>query len=122
MERPELALHMGNHFVSDFVKEQPASREPYPLDLYFDHSLEAVRLHNLAPANTMWGQYWYRSGINNSMRAELQRIVTEITERVKLEKDDGLRICSRDHPEHLPSPKPLSTITWYNTSGYWNCQ
>jgi hypothetical protein len=88
MERPELALHMGSHFVSDFVKTQPVNREPYPLDLYFDRSLEAVRLHNLAPPNTMWGQYWYRSGINNSMRAELQRIVTEVTERVKLEKDD----------------------------------
>jgi NDP-4-keto-2,6-dideoxyhexose 3-C-methyltransferase len=88
MERPELALHMGSHYVSDFVKEQPTDREQYPLDLYFDESLQAVRLHNLAPPNTMWGQYWYRSGINQSMRNELQRIVTEVTERVKLDRGD----------------------------------
>jgi hypothetical protein len=87
MERPELALHMGSHYVSDFVKDQP-TREKYPLDLYFDESLMAVRLHNLAPPDTMWGQYWYRSGINQSMRDELQRIVTEVTDRVKLEEGD----------------------------------
>ncbi len=29
--------------------------------------------------------------------------------RVKMGKDDGLRICSIDHPEHLPSLKSLST-------------
>ena len=87
MERPELALHMGSHYVSDFVKDQP-TREKYPLDLYFDQSLQAVRLHNLAPPDSMWGQYWYRSGINQSMRNELERIVREITDRVKVEEDD----------------------------------
>lgn len=83
-------LDMGELFVSDFVKEQPADRKKYSLDLYLDEQLGAARLHPdaVAPHNTMWGTYWYRSGINNSMRRELSRIVQEITERVELQEGD----------------------------------
>lgn len=83
-------LDMGDLYVSDFVKEQPADRKKYNLDLYLDEELGAVRLHPdaLAPHNTMWGTYWYRSGINVSMRRELSRIVQEITDRMDLQEGD----------------------------------
>jgi NDP-4-keto-2,6-dideoxyhexose 3-C-methyltransferase len=83
-------LSMGEMFVSDFVKEQPADRKKYSLDLYLDEQLGAARLHPdaIAPHDSMWGTYWYRSGINASMRRELSRIVQEITERVSLQEGD----------------------------------
>jgi len=85
-------LSIGSYYVSDFLKSDQSStdRKKYSLDLYLDQELGAVRLSksDLAPPDTMWGQYWYRSGINNSMKAELNRIVTEVVGRVKLEKDD----------------------------------
>lgn len=85
-------LSIGSYFVSDFLKndQSSADRTKYSLDLYLDEELGAVRLSkdDIAPSHTMWGQYWYRSGINNSMKAELNRIVTEVVSRVKLEKDD----------------------------------
>lgn len=83
-------LDMGEIYVSDFVKEQPADRKKYSLDLYLDEKLGAARLHPdaIAPHDTMWGNYWYRSGINASMRRELSKIVQEITERVELQEGD----------------------------------
>ena len=82
-------LELGNHFVSDFVKEQPADRKAYSLDLYLDPGLGAVRLKEQPPHSSMWGTYWYRSGINASMTKELQGIVAEITSRVRLKEDDA---------------------------------
>ena len=83
-------VSMGEHYVSDFIKseEDTTKRSKYSLDLWSDDTLGAVRLHGLAPHDSMWGQYWYRSGINASMKAELNRIVGEILPRMNLEKDD----------------------------------
>jgi NDP-4-keto-2,6-dideoxyhexose 3-C-methyltransferase len=82
-------LELGDFYVSDFVKEQPKDRKKYSLNLYRDSRVNAPRLHNTAPPETMWGQYWYRSGINASMTKELRRIVEEITDRVKLKEGDA---------------------------------
>jgi len=82
-------LELGNHFVSDFVKDQSADRTAYSLDLYLDPGLGAVRLKEQPPHSSMWGTYWYRSGINASMTKELQGIVAEITSRVKLRDGDS---------------------------------
>ena len=83
-------LELGDHYVSDFIKEdsEMEGRTKYSLDLYLDEELGAPRLMNIAPAHTMWGKYWYRSAINTSMTLELQGIVKEITSRVKLKDDD----------------------------------
>ena len=83
-------LELGNHYVSDFIKEdsEMEGRTKYSLDLYLDEELGAPRLMNIAPAHTMWSKYWYRSAINTSMTLELQGIVKEITSRVKLKDDD----------------------------------
>lgn len=84
-------LELGNHYVSNFIKPDiDYKAEKYSLDLYLDTTLGAVRLNgsDLPPASAMWGQYWYRSGINLSMTKELQNIVNEITGRVKLKDGD----------------------------------
>jgi NDP-4-keto-2,6-dideoxyhexose 3-C-methyltransferase len=83
-------LELGEYYVSDFIKSTAdlEGRKKYSLDLYLDEQLGAVRLKDLAPPETMWGQYWYRSGINASMTKELQGIVNEITSRVKLNTGD----------------------------------
>jgi NDP-4-keto-2,6-dideoxyhexose 3-C-methyltransferase len=82
-------LELGNHYVSDFVKDQSTGRTAYSLDLYLDPGLGAVRLKEQPPHSSMWGTYWYRSGINASMTKELQSIVAEITSRVKLKDGDS---------------------------------
>jgi hypothetical protein len=77
-------LELGDHYVSDFVKEQSAERKKYSLDLYLDEDLGAPRLLEQPPHDSMWGQYWYRSGINVSMTRELQGIVAEVQSRMRL--------------------------------------
>ena len=85
-------LELGSHYVSNFIKpgSEPTTPKKYSLDLYLDLELGAARLSqdDLAPASAMWGQYWYRSGINASMTKELQNIVSEVTSRVKLKDND----------------------------------
>ena len=83
-------LELGDHYVSDFVKPGSDMREtkPWSLDLYLDESIGAARLDGVAPLDKMYGQYWYRSGINASMTKQLQQIVAEVCERVSIKTGD----------------------------------
>lgn len=85
----EKIFELGNHYISDFLKseEQPLHGK-YSLDLYLDEKIGAARLKNLAPPEAMWGKYWYRSGINQSMTLELKNIAEQIAKRVKYKKGD----------------------------------
>ena len=83
-------LELGNHYVSDFVKPDHEMREtqPWSLDLYLDEEIGAARLDGVAPLDKMYGQYWYRSGINASMAKQLSQIVEEITDRISVKSGD----------------------------------
>jgi len=80
-----MILDLGKHYVSDFIKSEAdyKDREKYDLNLELDKEIGAARLTEIAPSDTMWGRYWYRSGINATMTKELGNIVEEITSRVK---------------------------------------
>lgn len=85
----EKILDLGSHYVSDFVKKAENSiRNKYSLDLYLDEKIGAARLKELAPSDSMWGKYWYRSGINQSMTLELKSITEQICKRVKHNEND----------------------------------
>jgi len=83
-------VNLGDHYVSDFIKSEAdyEGRKKYSLDLVLNEEIGAAHLTEIPPSETMWGQYWYRSGINATMTKELGNIVEEITSRVKLNKDD----------------------------------
>lgn len=85
-------LTMGSHYVSDFIhdEKETESRNKYSLNIYLDEYTGACRLSSadLAPHTSMWGKYWYRSGINMSMTEELKRISEEIRSRIELKTDD----------------------------------
>lgn len=85
-----IVVNLGKHYVSDFIKsdEDYVDRETWSLDLELDVKYGAARLTEVPPSNTMWGKYWYRSGINSTMTKELKGIVDEITSRVKLVDGD----------------------------------
>jgi NDP-4-keto-2,6-dideoxyhexose 3-C-methyltransferase len=82
-------LTLGNHYVSDFLTPNDKNtRTKYSLDLVMDEKIGATRLTEVAPSDSMWGKYWYRSGINVTMKRELKNIVDEITSRVNLVDND----------------------------------
>lgn len=85
-----IVTRIGKHYVSDFIKSDTdyTGRQKWSLDLEIDPTIGAARLTEMAPSDTMWGKYWYRSGINSTMTKELGNIVSEITNRVKLQDGD----------------------------------
>ena len=73
MENMKSFMDLGSYYVSDFLSnpEELKNRKKYSLDLVYDEAIKAVRFRELAPPESMWGKYWYRSGINHSMKMEL---------------------------------------------------
>jgi NDP-4-keto-2,6-dideoxyhexose 3-C-methyltransferase len=83
-------LKIGSHYVSDFIKADSDynDKNKYSLDIQIENSTGAVRLIEDAPNETMWGKYWYRSGINTTMTKELGNIVNDICSKIKYKSSD----------------------------------
>jgi hypothetical protein len=82
-------FNLGNLYVSDFLKDGETPRGgQVEMKLMLEENTGSVRLETTAALDTMYGKYWYRSGINNTMKKELKGIVTSITETVKLNDND----------------------------------
>lgn len=80
---------LGELYVSDFLKEGEVPRTAkVEMKLLLENSTGAVRLERSAPLDTMYGKYWYRSGINNTMKAELGGIVASILDVMKFKEND----------------------------------
>lgn len=79
---------LGELYVSDFIKKDEITKNnKIEMKLLLDAN-GAVRLEKVAPLNTMYGKYWYRSGINMTMKNELKDIVNSITKIFKIKNDD----------------------------------
>lgn len=97
MERKEL-FSLGELYVSDFIRNDLDARAgKHDLTLVIDERYNATRLKVCTPIQSMFGKYWYRSGINTTMRKELKDIVDNIVKVQKLEEGDlWLDIASND--------------------------
>lgn len=89
---------LGNLYVSDFLKDTESPRgERTELKLMLEPETGAVRLEKAAPLDVMYGKYWYRSGINSSMRNELKSIVDSILPLMNFKENNlWLDIASND--------------------------
>ena len=83
-------LELGKFYNSGFVKSKAdyINWPKYSYDLVLDEEIGAAHLTEQPPASEMWGEYWYRSGINQTMRDALKNIVDEICSRIKYKKGD----------------------------------
>lgn len=80
---------LGGLYVSDFLKDDESPRGgSVEMKMMLEPETGLVRLEKTAPLDTMYGKYWYRSGINNTMKKELKSIVRSITDVVKLKEND----------------------------------
>ena len=81
---------LGKLNVSDFIPDYElyAKREKYELKLMLEEETGAVRLNECAPSSSMYGKYWYRSGINQTMKDELKNVVESILKVHKLKEND----------------------------------
>jgi len=80
---------IGDLYVSDFISDNESPRGgKVEMKMMLDQETGAVRLEKSAPLDTMYGKYWYRSGINQTMRNELEGITKSILSLVKLKEND----------------------------------
>ena len=70
---------LGELYVSDFIDNDSDARAgKHDLTLVIDERYGAARLNKTTPIHSMFGKYWYRSGINSTMKKELNNIVDSI--------------------------------------------
>lgn len=80
---------LGELYVSDFIsKESDARAGKHELTMVMDERYGAVRLNKATPIHSMFGKYWYRSGINSTMKNELKGIVESVTQVQELKDND----------------------------------
>ena len=81
---------LGELYVSDFLRDDESPRHPpVEMKLMLDEESGLVRLEKSAPLNTMYAdKYWYRSGINATMKQELSDIVDSILKIKPLKNGD----------------------------------
>ena len=85
----EKLFSLGELYVSDFLKDDETPRcEKIEMALFRDPKTEAIRLEKSAPLDAMYGKYWYRSGINSTMKRALLDIVESVKTTTKLNKND----------------------------------
>ena len=89
---------LGDLYVSDFLPQnEEANREKYELKLMLSRTSGLVQLEHAPPLDLMYGKYWYRSGISNTMRAELKSIAESCIDAIHPEDGDVfLDIASND--------------------------
>jgi SAM-dependent methyltransferase len=80
---------LGDLYVSDFIdKDSDARAGKHDLSLVIDERYGSARLSKTTPIQSMFGKYWYRSGINSTMKKELNGIVDSIISLQNFKEND----------------------------------
>ena len=73
----ERVLDLGTHYLAGFVRERSDRLPKAPLDLVVCSDCGLVQLRHTVTPDLLWREYWYRSGINQTMRDALQDVVKD---------------------------------------------
>ncbi|MCI2425056.1 class I SAM-dependent methyltransferase [Candidatus Acetothermia bacterium] len=85
-------LHLGDLYVSNFIDAPTPDEEKYPLEMMLcDQSASGCGLlqlkHTVSP-EALYRNYWYRSGMNQTMTKELHSIAGKAETLAKLSAND----------------------------------
>jgi NDP-4-keto-2,6-dideoxyhexose 3-C-methyltransferase len=86
----EAILSLGEHFVSDFIEPGAADGTKAPLELVLCRRCRLLQLKHTVPGDTMYRNYWYRSGTNQTMRTALADIANKAEHLVHLKEGDAV--------------------------------
>lgn len=85
-------LSLGNHYFSDFVDSANEKGTKIPLELLLcdvtSGGCGLLQLRHTTPPELMYKLYWYKSGINQTMRDALSDITAKAESLVKLSPGD----------------------------------
>ena len=81
---------LGNLYISNFVNKKEINQGlRAPLSLMYCYKCTLIQLSHIAPQELMYKKfYWYKSGINKTMRDELKDLYQATLKKIKLKKDD----------------------------------
>ena len=83
-------LSLGDHYVSDFPAPDQGDGTKAPLTLVMCNSCKLVQLEHTVPAETMYRNYWYRSGTNRTMCDALVDIAHKAERLIHLRAGDAV--------------------------------
>lgn len=85
-------LSLGDQYVSNFVESPSTKSIKAPLELVLcdvnSGGCGLLQLHHTVPSNSLYRNYWYRSGMNQTMRNALADITNKAEKLVELSPDD----------------------------------
>lgn len=91
-KRPDLdeVFSLGEQYINDFVTEENISKGlKAPLEIVHCSNCDLAQLKHTAPQELLYSrQYWYRSGITDTMKRELKEIVQDVSSRVNFVTGD----------------------------------
>jgi len=88
-EKLEPILSLGNQYITNFINSKNEQGERIPLELVLCENCNLLQLRHNTPLKLTWNdQYWYKSGISSTIRADLKD-VSEKSQKIKeLRKGD----------------------------------
>jgi len=86
----EPVISLGSQYINDFPEKLNIGKGvKAPLEIVHCSVCDLAQLKHTAPQELLYSrQYWYRSGVTETMKRELKDIVIELQDYVNLEKDD----------------------------------
>ncbi len=79
---------LGEQYVSDFSSPGQSDGPKAPLNLALCAGCKLLQLVHTVPGSTMYQNYWYRSGTNQTMRTALADIANTAEQIMRLQEDD----------------------------------
>jgi NDP-4-keto-2,6-dideoxyhexose 3-C-methyltransferase len=86
----EPVLDLGEHYVSDFIPPGAPDGTKAPLELVICRRCRLLQLKHTVPGETMYRNYWYRSGTNQTMRTALADIANKAETLIHLREGDSV--------------------------------
>ncbi len=138
-------LSLGELYVSDFVGSEKEHTMKVPLELVLCEQKGGgcglLQLRHNTPSELMYANYWYLSGLNESMRAALADITKCAEQKVPLSSGDivldigcndgtllrsyptlGLKLVGMDPAKNLPKYSEVGTTKiindYFNAKGF----
>src|SRR3972149_1531628 len=83
-------LSLGDHYVSDFLPPGKPDGIKAPLELMLCRRCHLLQLRHTVPAESLYRNYWYRSGTNKTMRDALANIANTSEQLIHLQEGDAV--------------------------------
>ena len=84
-------LSIGNQHLVDFLEDEQENFTA-PLELVLcdpeSNGCGLLQLHHTVSPDLLYRRFWYKSGVNQTIRDDLEEIVRKVEQKVNLENDD----------------------------------